>query len=629
MISDRHTLRPLLVHGARKAVTSLCLAGTLLSLLFLLYASWCAFSWGKYVLFDHGMYTNMIWNSGHGEPFKVLVDRSYLRTHLSYSLALIGPLFRLWDHPFLLGVCQWLLLVGGALIIWRTAVRLGLQFHATAAVLFFYTGYVFTQRTLLSEFHGLTTYHLLVPWLYYGLRFRKNMMWLPLLLILGVREDAFLFILPMLFYFAVKDRWKAGYAWGAVAVLYGAIALTVLFPYVNGFTVFARRQESLGVQQLLGTWDAAGLRRRGAALALAVLPMLPFLHRRATALWLFPSVALLTCLLSGFSRQHGLLNHYPPPVMTTLTVGILESLACSIQAFRSGKIARSADTPVRALLLVIITLAAHLWVGFLPFGAKNRYTYSIPNPDLLLLLDAARHVPRDGVLVTSDRLAGACANRRDIYSWRQLHKRPRDVDLVLAAFNALPTLMDGEFVEGLRQGSFGVVYGNSTYVVLQRGYNPAENKRALDFLEHGDRSILVAETRRHGGGLRRTLGGRLVRYWEGDGSRGPINLSYGGAWLLQPGSYALDVEYRAKTPRRTVRDSWGRFSVHRLNMEAALAEAEIDRIETPGREFRKQTLLFEVAEPAMIEFRATGADARLWIHRATFRTLMPPPARKG
>ena len=76
----------------------------------LLYSAYCAFSWGKFPLYDYVIYTNMLWNSGHGRLFRMLVDQSYLRVHLSFTLALIGPLFRIWDHPFLPALVQWLAL---------------------------------------------------------------------------------------------------------------------------------------------------------------------------------------------------------------------------------------------------------------------------------------------------------------------------------------------------------------------------------------------------------------------------------------------------------------------------------------------------------------------------------------
>jgi len=133
----------------------------------LLWSGFCAFTWRKFGLFDYGVYTNMIWNSGHGQLFRCLLDRTYLATHLSFSLALLGPLFYLWDHPFMLWVAQWLMLISGALILLRGALRAHVPAFLAWAIVLFLFGYHLNQQVLLSEFHGVSAYLLLVPWLYY------------------------------------------------------------------------------------------------------------------------------------------------------------------------------------------------------------------------------------------------------------------------------------------------------------------------------------------------------------------------------------------------------------------------------------------------------------------------------
>lgn len=67
----------------------------------------------KYQLFDYGVYTNMVWNCGAGAPFRIPIYGSYLSTHLSFSLALLGPLLHLWDRPSCLALIQWLMMLAG------------------------------------------------------------------------------------------------------------------------------------------------------------------------------------------------------------------------------------------------------------------------------------------------------------------------------------------------------------------------------------------------------------------------------------------------------------------------------------------------------------------------------------
>ncbi|HPY62287.1 MAG TPA: DUF2079 domain-containing protein, partial [Kiritimatiellia bacterium] len=241
----------------------------------LLWSGFCAFTWRKFGLFDYGVYTNMIWNSGHGQLFRCLLDRTYLATHLSFSLALLGPLFYLWDHPFLLWVAQWLMLISGALILLRGALRAHVPAFLAWAIVLFLFGYHLNQQVLLSEFHGVSAYLLLVPWLYYCLRFQRRWVWLPWLLTLGLREDAGFIILPLLLYCAVRERWWPGYVYAALSVVYCLVAIQWLFPLLAGMSLQVRRAGH--VNNPLGNLlnPATGLLRLRALLWVA-LPALPF-----------------------------------------------------------------------------------------------------------------------------------------------------------------------------------------------------------------------------------------------------------------------------------------------------------------------------------------------------------------
>ena len=225
---------------SRLGTMALLLLFTLISL-HLLYSAWCALTWSKFTLFAYGIYTNMIWNSGHADWFRVLVDDSYLCTHPSFSLALLGGLFYLWDNPFLLSLVQWIMMVSGALVLVWVLNKSKSPLWAAAGVIVFLAGYKYTQGLLLSEFHTVGAYMLLLPWLYYTCIYAKRMSWIPLLLILGVREDAFLFVSPMLLYFAIRERWKGGYILFSVALCYGILAITLLYPAINGYSLLARR----------------------------------------------------------------------------------------------------------------------------------------------------------------------------------------------------------------------------------------------------------------------------------------------------------------------------------------------------------------------------------------------------
>jgi hypothetical protein len=567
-------------------------------------------TWGRFALFDYGIYTNMIWNSGHGDPFRLLVDLSYLKTHLSFSLGLIGFLYHVWDHPFLLALVQNLALAGGAMFLWAAAQRHRLPAPVTAALLLFFTGYVFTQRTMLSEFHGVGMYYLLVPWLYYCLRFARRWAIIPLILLLGIREDAFLFLIPMLAHAAWRDRWKPGYLLLGLAVGYGLLAITWLYPLINGLSLIERRQESLGTARLFGTWQGQGLRLRASALTLTLLPLLPFVGRRCAPMFLYPSVALFSCLASGFWRQHGMLNHYSPPVMTMLAVGLLETLAHPpAPGEKDGR-------PWRALLLVLITLGAHLAFGFLPGGAKHDRSLSLPHHNALMLLHAVRHLPKEGLLVTDDRFAAFTANRRDILAWKRYKPELQRADVVLESIRSLPYLMNGAFMAELSNGTYGVIYHDQMHAILQRNGPTSENKALLQRSNYRNVSLRLADTPSHHGDSRILRGVGWIRHWSGKGSKAPANVCFGGAKTLPAGDYEAVLRYRAERPRKQVRGSWGEIELRQHNTERNLAQLPIP--ETPTEGFAEIRLPFHLKDETSVEVQLTGMDAELWLDTITF-----------
>lgn len=605
MIKDWKSLwrRPTSWANGILAALFLCAAGAIL------YSAWCAFTWGRFTLFDYGIYTNFIWNSGRGDLFRVIVDDSYLSTHLSFSLALLGPFYYLWNHPFLLSLLQWLMMVVGAFLLAAALRKSGAPVWAALAVMVFFAGYKYTQAVLLSEFHTVGAYLLLVPWLYYTCVYAKRWAALPLALILGVREDAFLFILPLLLYFAIKDHWKMGYVLAGTAILYGILSITVLYPAINGYGLLARRGGALkGVQ--IGFFEGEPGARRMQSLLWMLLPYLMFVGRRALPMLLFPAAAAAHCLLSGYPTQQSLGSHYGGPVMVCLAVGAAESirLAWTSQQPRARRL-----IPWRLAGVIAVTMVFHAQAGFVALGGRNFEIYSRPMLEGRLALRVARTLPREGILLTENRWAGMCANRPDLLTWKEYDPDRYTVDLLFGRYGALMEENDGFWRREVEAGRYGVRYFDGHFMVLERGYDPAANARTLGHIDQGLR--LVAFTFYHGGVGRFDRKGLPVRYWEGDGSRGPINLSFGHYRTLEPGAYEAVLQFRAAPPERKVRDSWGWMSAHYRDASEAIAERELPPKPPPFEAVREERLTFVLDEQAEVEVRITGADAPLWLDR--------------
>ncbi len=587
-----------------------------------LYSAFCSFTWFKYALYDFGVYTNMIWNSGRGQWFRTLVDRDYLATHLSFTLALLGPLFRVWDHPFLLAVVQWLCLVGGGLILWAAGRRHQLPESATATVLFFLAGYRLTQATLLSEFHGVGVYYLLVPWLYHALSFRPRAAWLPLALILGVREDAFILVLPMLAYFAARGRGKTGYLLIGLAVAYGLMAVFWLYPALVGFSLFDRRQNVIP-DEASDFMKMYHLRARLQGLMWVLLPAAAWWGRHLLPVLLFPLSTLLTAMLSGFPTQQMLGSHYGGAAAVSLAVGMIEALAR-----RRGN--QPADRPVqrdsalrlRLVFLAAVVIAAHVATGFLWLGGKHDDTYARPKLRGVLALEAARHIPRTGILLTTERLAGLCANRAEILSHREYRPERHRVDhLFLQATGG--EALDADVRRRLETAEMGVHYYDGDYLVLSRAADPDGNAEFLASYHLGP--IRFIRTGRHAGRNRRMSDGTWVRYWNGDGRLAPVEVSCDTYRQLAPGDYELVFTYRAAAPRRAVCGHSGWVSVHPHKSAEQLGRHDLRVGHAADETWRTERLRFTVREPGPIEFRVTAGDARLWLRDVRFVPVAGKP----
>jgi hypothetical protein len=462
---------------AELAVAAAALALAAVAAALTLYGAWSAFTWGKFRLIDYGRYVNAIWNSGHGRPFTVLVDRTYLSTHMSFTLALLGPFFWIWDHPFLPAVLQWLFLAGGAAVLWRTAALHGLRRDTGAAVVFFFVANPFTQAVLLCEFHGVSLYLLLMPWLHACLRDARRTAWIPLVLLLGVREEAGLLAIPLVTWFAVRDRWRTGWVLAAVSVAWALVAIEVLFPLLGGIRFEeARAQHVFSPGHYLSLVSPREILQRAAPLLPCVLALAPFtLDGGWRALAWFPLAAVAIAATAAEPNMYLLRYHYPAAIIVLATLGLLEAMIVSSRASRQGRL----DSPGHALALIGATLVWHLAAGFLPLGGRYDRIYGNVHPMGEELLDVVREIPKSGVLLCPSELAGFCANRADLVTWEWLDEKRHRPDLVFFRLKEAGRFRS-RYRAMLESGEFGVRALDRGYALLERGHSVERNAEVIE-----------------------------------------------------------------------------------------------------------------------------------------------------
>ncbi len=584
----------------------------------LLWSGFCAFTWHKFGLFDYGVYTNMIWNSGHGELFRCLLDRTYLATHLSFSLALLGPLYYFWNHPFLLWVVQWLMLLTGAWFLLRSARRAQVSPLLAWAIVLFFLGYHFNQQVLLSEFHGVSAYLLLVPWLYYCLRYRRRWVWLPWLLTLGLREDAALIILPLLLYCAVRERWWPGYMYAALSLLYCLVAIRWLFPLLAGMTLQVRREghmsDPLGNFLNPATWEM-----RWHALWWVVLPALPFLWRRSwVPLLVLPAVPVLIAMGSGTSHHFTLSLHYPAATMACLAVAMVEAARLRRQptAPTGGRGARWC-----ALALVLITAFSFRTHGFLVGSVLHHSLHPVYcqiHESGLRGLRAARQIPTHGILRSAPHLTGFCANRRDLMDWAADPATNPPADFIFSEMKYLHNHRIGYHAE-LTGGDYGLVYFDEGFVLLQRGAPTNWNyvlEAAYERAPYGTQF-----PRLH---LPKWLG-RVNQaltipslHWRG-GRPGATGVLGAAPYVtLEPGAY--DAVFLFAAQGRIGDNFWGTLQVCRADDDQPLGQAPIEPIATGRHALRSQRVSFTLPETTKVQAVVQCREAELWL----VRTLLIP-----
>lgn len=588
----------------------------------LLWSAWCAFTWFKYQLHDYGLYMNMMWNTAHGEPLRMLVDRSYFNNHLSFTMAAMGLGFWIWNHPFMPALMQWMTLVSGTVLVALVARRRGLPREAVVALSLLYVLHPFTQGAMLSELRGVNLYFALYPWLFYCACFAKSWTALPLALLLGTREDSLLMAVPLLLYVATRDRWRGGFVYAAVALAYGILALTVLFPLLSGQTLTDRRasgwSDKLAIVLNAPPRHLSGHLER---LPWLLLPLATALFRGSSPVFVLPSLVYLLSLSMTYflGNISGFRHHYGGVVLIALTLGILDAWARRLERPPRGggtpDPSRS-SVPWRALALAVIVVGLHLHAGFLSGGPKTDRFYKKVYPDGLAVLRASRHVPRDGILVVDRLYAAHFGNRRDMLDWRGFdpaRHTPRAAFLPVAELGRVWT---GQVAAALGAGEAGVRYYDGKFLVAEWG--APTNDNAFVLRAHAEPRMVLpfGRTQKHAGDDRAVSGAILARHWDGDGSRAPVTISYGAQRDLAAGSYRVRLRYRAEAPRRTVRDSWGRVSLHRAGAEDALVDLELEHVASPPGRFHVMELPLAVEETGPIEIRLLAGDAALWVDRA-------------
>ena len=601
-------------------LVGLAAAGFLLFAAHLLYSALCAFSWKNFLMMDYGAYTNFLYNLSHGDGFRYLTDLNYLKTHLSFSFILLVPLVWIWESPLLLIFVQWSFLLGGAAILLLALRRARVAPPLAAALLCTFVAYPMAQSVMLSEFHGVSAYFLLLPWLFHEAAFRKRWAFLPLLILLGLREDAGLIALPLLLFFSIRDRWKGGYLLSAATLAYVLFALFALYPWLNGTSLFGVRAHETSSASILDSFAPDRLAVRARALGWLLLPAagLALWTRRAwIPLLVFPSFALLQALGSGMERQHSLGFHYPAAAFSALVCAMALVAAGPFPPSRWRIPARHLPRLAAATLL-LLTACAHFRNGYFLGGRQTQRVYVHFHAQLFPLLRLARETPKPGLLLCNQRLATYFAMRPDLMVLHYADPARHVPDLVVTSIHEIQTPDFAPILQSLADGEFGLARTQFPYLLLQRGHSTLDNPALLEKLRHSQ--MVAALMPSQGGDLVDDPAQGLLKHWQGADYREPLALVYGRAIQIPAGAYVAHFRLHAHSGPD---GNSGTLSVHLRNESAAIAQAPIRP--TPDDAFADQSLPFVLDAPSLVEPRITAGPADLTLKSIRIEPLPPNP----
>lgn len=369
--------------------------------------------------FDLGIYDQGLWLMSHFKaPYITLLGLNLFGDHASYILLALVPVYWVWSEPQALLVLQTLALAAGAIPLFLLA-RVVLR-DAWLALLPS-VAYLVTPALgwlNLENFHPdsfevpllLTAFYLLV-------RSRWRWFLVVVFLLLTVKEDVFLVVLPLGIYVTLAHHRKVGLVTSALAIGWFLVVFFILQPVFSDTTagnLDAWRIPFGGPRGLLSTavkapWEVIAYMTTPEKLKYVVQLFAPLLFLPLlTVRWLIALPVLLFNLISTFWYQTNLQYHY-----TSLLIPVLAVTAVfALSRFRSDRM-RGA---LALCLLCATVFSAYLW-GPYPHSREAADLHDPQHPQVLASKEAVALIPPDSVVAARDKFASHLTQREFIYKF--------------------------------------------------------------------------------------------------------------------------------------------------------------------------------------------------------------------
>lgn len=364
--------------------------------------------------YDLGIYDQAIWQYSRLEiPFNTIKEKLILADHFTPSLALLAPLFWLWDDVKMLLIFQafWLAASGWPVFLLARAKRI--SFWLSVVVVGIYLAFFGFQHALNFDFHEVVIAAGLAPWLIY---FWQKRAWkrflLAAVLFAGLKENLALMLVCLGMISFWRGQKKIGLLLASGALFYFLATVKLLIPLLspNGYEYLPQLPANLPQAVTALFWPKVKLETWFYALGwFSFLPLL-------APVTLLPIVVdLAQHFLAGekYAGTWGLFMHYRASLGPFLAWGAIEGLARLPQKIKPVFL-----LPLPLLLPLFFQYALHLPLNRL---AKSYFwqneVYMEDNQKIIAA------VPATASVVAQNSLVPHLSHRQEIYLlW------PRQID---------------------------------------------------------------------------------------------------------------------------------------------------------------------------------------------------------
>jgi uncharacterized membrane protein len=448
--------------------------------------------------FDLGLEDNLMWNLSHWKtplfrstPFDGPVG-THLRNHATFFSFLLVPVYRLAPGPETLLVIQAVLL-GAAAVPLHLFARRRLPVWLATIVGFVYLLYPPLHGANLYDFHYLP---LGVVFLWIALYAVESRRWalavVAAFVAMSVREDVAFCLGVLGVLLLITDR-APRFGLG-LAVAAGAYFLTMKLAVMPHFGIghgeesFVHQydgfvppggKESFGaiLETILGnpgfTANAVLDRDKLQYVLLLLVPVLFLPVTRPLAALLVVPGFFFTLLSTGYSPLYNISFQYTSYWTAFLFIGLVMALERAAPGRR---------VPLAAGVLASTLACSYLFGAFFQHetlrGGFDRYVVGTTAAELELrgkLASVTAHLPPDGKVAASEFVLPHVSTRETAYT---LRFGIYDADWLLFQ-TPLWQEERGRTVDALASGAFGVVDDEGTFVLAQRGAQPAANAAVL------------------------------------------------------------------------------------------------------------------------------------------------------